>query len=155
MNSPPDGFDGDSHNAGASDAERNDLLNRLQRVLIELQSSTHGGPRQSHHYDSLKRLVERHPKAALLSIDRIDAGHRPPLLMSLSALGRRILPDLMDVLRTRPRSEHALVLYMLTVRGMVGRIDRDDLIKLRSDLHRHPDVIAVLNRSLDYIAGLG
>lgn len=112
----------------------------LTELLRDIEGSTHGGPRQTMLYDSLRRIVEDDPAGALAMIAQTPTSARSVLLTAISGVGRRALPAVLSHLTGDPARhamDAAMILVIWSRRGLLSVHDREDL---QSALSRLEDV---------------
>lgn len=103
---------------------------RLADLVRQLEGSTHGGPRHAMLFDSLKTEVGRDPSAALDAIEFLPTSARSVLLMVVSGLGRRMLPEILKRLTLQapePRRDAAMILCIWATRGLLYGGDRESI----------------------------
>jgi hypothetical protein len=114
----------------------------LDDLLRDLEGSTHGGPRHAMLFDSIRRVVAADPEAAFDQMDRGPSSSISVLLMTLSGLGRALLPTVLDRLSsTRPtqRQHAASILCIWATRGLLSGHDRPEIERARVQLEQQDE----------------
>ncbi|MEM9587795.1 MAG: hypothetical protein AAGA03_10990 [Planctomycetota bacterium] len=126
----------------------------LAELAIQLEGSTHGGPRHNWVFESIKTQVSQDPEGALDQIVRLPSSARSVLLMAVSGLGRRALPLVLARLASldhQHQREAALLLCIWATRGLLCGADRESIASARdaiSSSERDPVAASILQSAL-------
>ena len=132
MNEPPTDDDPDAARALAGPPRD------LSDLTRQLEGSTHGGPRHSMIYESIRRCVATDPGGAIDTLADLPAGSHGPVLMAVSGLGRSALSPVWDRLDDDAdtiRRAAAMVVCIWGQRGLLNDGERADLSRRCEDEH--------------------